>query len=160
MGNIRTREHDTISRIGSQRPLDAESTQGYSVNAYDRINEQISQMKEKIIQSKLAHDDFSRDQLRVEETDKKAMTFRDFYKANPFDSDDDNSNDSYYSGSGSGRSADDTANPVEDGASHLKKGKRELYESQLKKAQAGRQTNLNSTTRVDFSQSEYSTSGL
>ena len=57
------------------------------------------------------------------------MTFRDFYKSKPLDSDEGDSNDSFYSGSGSEDEADESANPVDNGLSNLKKGKRELYQS-------------------------------
>lgn len=164
VGEIRTREHDTISRLGSERPPDVESTHGYTVDAYDRISQQVNLMKQKIMKSKQEHEDFREDDFRAEQSaDKKAMTFRDFYKAKPFDNDNDDSDDSFYSGSRSDEDeADDYANPVDDGATrHLKKGKKELYESQLRKAQANRQTtnNMNSTARLDLTRSEVSTPG-
>lgn len=155
VGNIRTREHETISKLGSYKPAD--STFGESVHAYDKISERVDRMKQKIIQSKQAQDDYSRDSLSVA-MDKKAMTFRDFYKAKPFDSDNE-SDSSYGSDSGSDDDEDRFAQGL-DGASNLKKGKRELYESQLKKAQAGRGVNLHVTTRGDFTKSEMSTPGL
>ena len=52
---------DPVSINGTEKPPDAESTMGYSVDAYDRINEQVYQMKQKIMQSKLEHEDFSKD---------------------------------------------------------------------------------------------------
>lgn len=110
-------------------------------------------MKEKILQSKQAQEDYSRDSLSVA-MDKKAMTFRDFYTAKPFDS------DASSSGSEQSDSEDDADAEASlfDAASNLGKGKRQLYDSQVKKAKADRQQlHLNKTQLGEFTKSEATT---
>ena len=73
---------------------------------------------------------------------------RDFYSARAFDSDDDSDDSDKSSRSDEGR-FDKSAHDM-DAKSSLNKGQRLLYESQLKKAKATRQSKLSSTINSGF----------
>ena len=127
MGSLRTREHDTISKLGSFKPSESIFGDEAIADPYDRINEQVEKVKEKIIMSKQAQENYSRDSLSVA-IEKKAMTFRDFYKAKPFDSDEEDDESSYDGSSEDSQDAADSTAQQLGASSGFNKGKRDLYE--------------------------------
>ena len=83
INTVRTREFDTFRKVASRG--------GEGSHAYNKINAEVANIKDKILKAQKAKNFLQEDFM--EAIDKKAMTFRDFYKAQQ-SSDDEDSDDS------------------------------------------------------------------